>query len=130
MQAARAAEEDREPSVRDLRRVLGRKLKAARTQAAWSQRQLAHKIGYTRSGVSSTESGGYAQRSFYERCDAALGTGGTLARDYDVIRQRRAAERVQRTHAEPEFGKPRMKVVVGYVRGAWHIEVHLPERGD
>jgi transcriptional regulator with XRE-family HTH domain len=128
-QAASPEQQGREPSTRELRRALGSKLKAARAGAGWSQRQLAHKIGYTRSGVSSAESGGYAQRSFYERCDAALGTGGALAGDYDVISGRRAAERVQCTRAEAEFGEPGMKVVVGYVRGAWHVEVHLPERG-
>jgi transcriptional regulator with XRE-family HTH domain len=44
---------DPEPSLRELRRALGQKLKDTRTAAGWSQQQLAHKIGYTRSGVSS-----------------------------------------------------------------------------
>lgn len=112
-------------SDRDLRRALGQKLKDARMAAGWSQQQLAHKTGYTRSGVSSAESGGYAARHFYECCDEALNTGGTLAPGYDAI----AGERAKRAQVTEEFGEPRMKVVVGYVRGAWHIEVHLPERG-
>jgi transcriptional regulator with XRE-family HTH domain len=116
---------DPEPSLRELRRALGQKLKAARTQAGWSQQQLAHKIGYTRSGVSTAESGGYASRTFWECCDKALNMGGTLAAEYDAI----AGEQAKGMQAETEFGEPRMKVVVGYVRGAWHVEVHLPERG-
>jgi DNA-binding XRE family transcriptional regulator len=114
-----------EPSLRELRRALGQKLKAARTQAGWSQQQLAHKIGYTRSGVSTAESGGYASRTFWECCDKALNTGGTLAAEYDAI----AAGQAKRMQVSEEFGEPKMKVVVGYVRGAWHVEVHLPERG-
>jgi DNA-binding XRE family transcriptional regulator len=116
---------DPEPSPRELRRSLGQKLKAIRTEAGWSQQQLARKIGYTRSGVSSAESGGYAGRGFYECCDEALNTGGTLAPQYDAI----AGERAKRAQVSEEFGEPRMKVVVGYVRGAWHIEIHLPEKG-
>jgi hypothetical protein len=76
--------------------------------------------------VSSAESGGYAQRLFYQLCDEALNTGGTLAPEYDVI----ASERAKPAQVSEDFGEPRMKVVVGYVRGAWHIEIHLPERGE
>jgi transcriptional regulator with XRE-family HTH domain len=121
---------DPEPSLRELRRALGQKLKAIRTEAGWSQQQLAHKIGYARSGVSNVESGGHAQRSFYQRCDEVLGTGGVLAPDYDVIYHRQEAARIKRMQVSEEFGEPRMKVVVGYVRGAWHVALYLPERGE
>jgi hypothetical protein len=80
--------------------------------------------------VSNAESGGHTQRLFYQRCDEVLGTGGVLAAGYDTIGRRRDAERIECTQSETEFGEPKMKVVVGYVRGAWHIEVHLPERGE
>jgi transcriptional regulator with XRE-family HTH domain len=116
---------DRGPSPRELRRTLGQKLKATRNAAGLSQQQLARRVGYTRSGVSSAESGGYAARHFYELCDDALKTGGTLAADHDVISQHLAD--AQTAHAAAEFGEPRMKVVVGYVRGAWHVELYLPE---
>ena len=114
------------PTPKEQRRALGQELKHARQGAGLSQRELAHKIGYTRSGVSSAESGGYASRGFYECCDQVLNTGGTLAARYDAI----ADERARGMQVSQEFGEPKMKVVVGYVRGAWHIEVHLPERGD
>jgi DNA-binding XRE family transcriptional regulator len=112
-----------QPSPREQRRAMGLKLKAARQTAGLSQRELAHKIGYTRSGVSSAESGGYASRRFYECCDELLDTGGILAAQYDAM----ADERSRGMQVSEEFGEPRMKVVVGYTRGAWHIEVHLPE---
>jgi hypothetical protein len=74
----------------------------------------------------SAESGGYASRGFYEGCDQVLTTSGRFAAKYDAI----AGERAKGLQVSQEFGEPKMKVVVGYVRGAWHIEVHLPERGD
>jgi hypothetical protein len=49
-----------------------------------------------------------------------------FAARYDAM----ADERARGVQVSREFGEPKMKVVVGYVRGAWHIEVHLPERGD
>ena len=74
--------------------------------------------------MSSAESGGYASRSFYECCDKVLSTDAALAVQYDAI----ADERAKGLQVSREFGEPAMKVVVGYTRGAWHIEVHLPER--
>lgn len=113
-----------QPTPREQRRELGQELKAARQAAGLSQRELAHKIGYTRSGVSSAESGGYASRCFFESCDEVLNTAGTLAAKYDAM----ADDRSKGVQVSQEFGEPRMKVVVGYTHGAWHIEVHLPER--
>jgi hypothetical protein len=115
-----------QPAPGEQRRALGQELRQARQAAGLSQRELAHKIGYTRSGVSSAESGGYASRGFYEGCDQVLTTSGRFAAKYDAI----AGERAKGLQVSQEFGEPKMKVVVGYVRGAWHIEVHLPERGD
>jgi transcriptional regulator with XRE-family HTH domain len=115
---------DREPSPRELRRALGQKLKAARNAAGLSQQQLARAVGYTRSGVSSAESGGYAARHFFELCDDVLETGDALAAGYDTMSQHLAD--AQAASATAEFGDPRMKVVVGYVRGSWHIELYLP----
>jgi hypothetical protein len=83
-------------------------------------------VGYTRSGVSSAESGGYAARHFYALCDDVLKTSGTLAAGYDAMSQQLSD--AQAANATAEFGEPRMKVVVGYVRGSWHIELYLPEK--
>ena len=62
--------------TRALRRELGRALKEARGAAGYSQAQLARKTGYARSTVSTVESGSQnVPRIFWERSDAALGTG-------------------------------------------------------
>jgi DNA-binding XRE family transcriptional regulator len=58
------------------RKELGRNLKTARQTAGLLQRELAHKIGYSRSAVGNAETGqcGYAHR-FWELCDEVLETG-------------------------------------------------------
>jgi DNA-binding XRE family transcriptional regulator len=78
--------------ARALRRDLGRALKEARSVAGYSQVQLARKTGYARSTVSTVESGCQnATRIFWERSDAALGTGTALRARYDRLAQRRPA---------------------------------------
>jgi transcriptional regulator with XRE-family HTH domain len=78
--------------TRALRRDLGRALKEARRTAGYSQAQLARKTGYARSTVSTVESGGQnVPRIFWERSDAALGTGTALLARYDRLMQRRLA---------------------------------------
>src|SRR5215469_17237951 len=78
--------------IRALRRDLGRALKEARGAAGYSQAQLARKTGYARSTVSTVESGSQnATRVFWERSDAALGTGTALRARYDRLAQRRLA---------------------------------------
>ena len=60
--------------------------------AGYSQAQLARKTGYARSTVSTVESGSQnATRIFWERSDAALGTGTALRARYDRLAQRRLA---------------------------------------
>jgi DNA-binding XRE family transcriptional regulator len=77
---------------RALRRELGRALKKARWAAGYSQAQLARKTGYARSTVSTVESGGQnVPRTFWERSDAALGTGAALIAQYDRLARQRAA---------------------------------------
>ena len=54
--------------------------------AGYSQAQLARKTGYARSTVSTVESGSQnATRVFWERSDAALGTGTALRARYDRL---------------------------------------------
>jgi DNA-binding XRE family transcriptional regulator len=75
-----------------LRAELGGRLKAARVTAGCSQAMLARKTGYARGTVSAVESGMRAARTFWERCDHALGTGTALRNAYDQsVRQRAAA---------------------------------------
>jgi DNA-binding XRE family transcriptional regulator len=79
-------------SVRAQRRDLGRALKEARGAAGYSQAQLARKTGYARSTVSTVESGSQnVPRIFWERSDAALGTGTALLARYDRLAQQRVA---------------------------------------
>src|SRR2546430_13546423 len=78
--------------TRALRRDLGRALKEARRAAGYSQAQLARKTGYARSTVSTVESGGQnVFRIFWERSDAALGSGIALLARYDRLAHRRLA---------------------------------------
>jgi Helix-turn-helix domain/Bifunctional DNA primase/polymerase, N-terminal len=78
--------------VRALRRDLGRALKQARGTAGYSQAQLARKTGYARSTVSTVESGSQnVPRTFWERSDAALGTGTALIAQYDRLTRQRIA---------------------------------------
>jgi hypothetical protein len=73
-----------DPGEGALRKELGRALKTARASAGLVQRELAHKVGYSRSRVAGAEGGDYVSQQFWERCDVVLGT--TLADGYAVIR--------------------------------------------
>jgi transcriptional regulator with XRE-family HTH domain len=80
--------------VRELRRELGSALKKARSAAGYSQAQLARRTGYARSTVSTVESGSQnVPRIFWERRDAALGTGTAPLRRYDKLARRRISGR-------------------------------------
>jgi len=79
-------------AIRELRRELGRQLATARAQAGYTQRDFAQRISYARSTISTVESGVQrAGKSFWDACDRALKTGGTLARVHDRINAERAA---------------------------------------
>jgi hypothetical protein len=81
-------------TVRELRRQLGRRLAAARKDAGFTQRDLARQISYSRSTLSTVESGiQRAGRAFWEACDHALGTREEFATGDDRIRAQLAAER-------------------------------------
>lgn len=95
------------PAVfRALREQLGRELTRARTEAGWSQSELARRIGYSRSTVSTEESGrskAHAARSFWQRCDQALGTGDLLTTGFDRLREKETAgrSRARRSRQRP-----------------------------
>jgi DNA-binding XRE family transcriptional regulator len=116
-----------------LRRDLGRALKEARRAAGYSQAQLARKTGYARSTVSTVESGGQnVPRIFWERSDAALGTGTALLARYDRLPQRRLAglsrtaagawAREETRHARRGLGADIVAdAVAAYMRLGWRV---------
>jgi DNA-binding XRE family transcriptional regulator len=113
------------------RKELGRNLKTARQTASLLQRELAHKIGYSRSAVGNAETGqcGYAHR-FWELCDEVLETGGTLSRGYNEIRRRRIrhviesgpAPMVSNTPHVPAPEDFRVTVIIRCTKNSWYIE--------
>lgn len=80
--------------IRSLRRELGQELATWRHVAGFTQAQLGRKVGYSRSTVSTVESGGQdVPRRFWEACDELLGTGGVMAGRFDQVQRAQAAER-------------------------------------
>jgi DNA-binding XRE family transcriptional regulator len=60
------------------RQELGRQLRAWRTRARLTQRELAQMIGYSRSAIASAEVGQPASGDFWAAVDRAVGAGGQL----------------------------------------------------
>jgi len=68
------------------RAELGAELAAYRRAAGYSQARLAQLTGYSRSTIANVETGRqHVPRNFWERADAALRTGGTLATACDEL---------------------------------------------
>jgi transcriptional regulator with XRE-family HTH domain len=68
------------------RRALGKRLAQLRVAAGFSQPQFAPFIGYSRSTVSTAETGQRtAARDFWQRCDQVLANDGGLTRQYDEL---------------------------------------------
>src|SRR6266566_9509553 len=68
------------------RAELGAELAAYRRAARCSQARLAQLIGYSRSTIANVETGRqHVPRNFWERADAVLRTGGTLAAGHDEL---------------------------------------------
>ena len=89
--------------------ALGRQLSACRRAAGLSQEKLAPLAGYSRSTVANVETGRqHVPRDFWQRCDAALGTGDALARGYDEIE---AAQRRERMRTAVAAGQDRTMTV-------------------
>jgi transcriptional regulator with XRE-family HTH domain len=108
--------------IRLLRRELGHELAGWRKAAGFTQAQLGRKVGYSRSTVSTVESGGQqVPREFWESCDAAL--GADLTGRFDRIQLVRAAEhrpvpapRAAAASASPPDG------IAAYERLGWPAE--------
>jgi transcriptional regulator with XRE-family HTH domain len=81
-------------AVRALRRALGGRLATARKSAGYTQREFARRISFSRSTLSTVESGVQrAGRGFWAACDTVLGTGEELQLGYDRIQAQLAADR-------------------------------------
>lgn len=97
--------DSRDAQRRD-RRELGRQLAAWRARAHLSQRELAHRTGYTRSTISSAEAGEPLSAQFWARADRALAAEGRLIAAHARIEaamsaaRRRAARLTWWTRAE------------------------------
>lgn len=82
--------------------ALGRQLAERRKAAGHTQASLAPLTFYTRSTVANVESGRQRiGRDFWNRCDAALGTGGSLAAEYDRIFHEINRRRIPRVDLVP-----------------------------
>jgi DNA-binding XRE family transcriptional regulator len=85
-------------SILALQRALGRQLAIARKDRGFAQRELAQRISYARSTVSTVESGVQrAGRAFWEACDLALRTGSRFVHGYERIQSQLAADRQRAT---------------------------------
>jgi len=83
-------------AVAAARTALGRQLAALRKAAGFSQETFAPLATYSRSTLANVEVGRQnVPRDFWQRCDAALDTEGSLAAQYDEV-----AELVRRRHEE------------------------------
>jgi tetratricopeptide (TPR) repeat protein len=107
---------DRE-APQDARVALGEELAAYRRAAGYTQARLAKAIGYSRSTIANVETGRQrVPRHFWERTDAALRTGGTLATASDQVEatardELRAAARQVSTVREARTWQHRMERV-------------------
>jgi DNA-binding XRE family transcriptional regulator len=92
-------------AVRGLRRGLGRRLATARKKAGYTQREFAQRISYSRSTLSTVESGiQRAGRPFWQACDRVLGTGTEYEHGYDQVRAQQHADHARREAAAPSVG--------------------------
>jgi transcriptional regulator with XRE-family HTH domain len=118
--------------IRLLRRELGKELAGWRQAVGFTQAQLGRKVGYSRSTVSTVESGGQqVPREFWVSCDELLGTAGRLTELSGAIKLEQVAE--GRTAAQsgswPELPKPRRAASPGrphtaaeYASLGWPVE--------
>ncbi|HEX2297016.1 MAG TPA: helix-turn-helix transcriptional regulator [Pseudonocardiaceae bacterium] len=73
-------------AIADAWRRLGRRLAELRKAAGYSQHEFAPVTLYARSTLANVEIGRQPiPRSFWRRCDEALGTDGALSRDYEDL---------------------------------------------
>jgi transcriptional regulator with XRE-family HTH domain len=133
------------PAEETLLQELGQAVKAARVQAGLAQRELGHKIGYSRTSIANAETGACRlSREFYERVDAVLNT--KLAHAHAVIRVLRAErlnakitadsagsadefqERCEEIVQTVALRVPDHVEIQADVGGAWRKAIQLPEQ--
>ena len=117
--------------VRARRGELGRVLKAARQHAGLAQRELAHKIGYSRSAVANAEAGlcGYSCR-FWVACEEVLGAGGALLSGYNQARTQQIRHVIENSPAPMESIVPaipvpedfRITLIIRCANSSWYVE--------
>jgi DNA-binding XRE family transcriptional regulator len=122
------ARADLAEELRARREELGRTLKAARQASGLLQRELAHKIGYSRSAVANAETGwhGYSYR-FWVLCDEVLETKGTLSSCYNQARIRQIRHAIENDQAPMVSSVPdiplledfRITVIVRCTKKSW-----------
>jgi transcriptional regulator with XRE-family HTH domain len=97
-------------AIRAAWRDLGQQLAAKRKAASLSQQDLAERTSYSRSSVANIEIGlQHVNRTFWERVDEQLGTGGVLVRGYDAVEAQHRA--LQRRRAEPLLAEAKFHTV-------------------
>ena len=103
-----APDMNRTETAWQMRREMGRELRARRMAAGWSQEELARRTGKSRSTISTIESaaGGAASRSFWQACDQVLGTRGRFSRNWDQVQQQVDAARAQTRALRQASGAP------------------------
>jgi transcriptional regulator with XRE-family HTH domain len=107
--------------IRQLRRELGRELAGWRRTAGFTQAELGRKVGYSRSTVSTVESGAQqVPREFWESCDELLGSD--LAERSDRVHLAEAAEHRTVIAARRTAPPPSFDDVPAYARLGWPAE--------
>jgi hypothetical protein len=117
-------------AVRGLRRQLGQRLAAARKDAGLKQREFAQRISYSRSTLSTIESGVQrGGRAFWQACDRVLGTSRQFEQGYDRIHAQQVADRADRPPSSAGIESPGVRAgtaaeaEVVYRALGWRIEV-------
>jgi transcriptional regulator with XRE-family HTH domain len=107
----------------EARAALGVELAAYRRAAGYTQAQLARLTEYSRSTIANVETGRQqVSRSFWERADAVLRTGGTLATGHDQVeaadrRGLRAAARQVSTARQAQSWQVNLNPIPGTAAG-------------
>ncbi|APU22929.1 helix-turn-helix domain-containing protein [Actinoalloteichus sp. GBA129-24] len=92
-------------AIRELKRTLGRTLADHRRAAGLSQREIAHRVHYTRTAVSHAEAGRHLPtRQFWSDADDAVGAEGALLDHFDRLRTAIGeSDRAEREHEQAAF---------------------------
>ncbi|ASO22052.1 transcriptional regulator with XRE-family HTH domain [Actinoalloteichus hoggarensis] len=106
-------------AIRERKRALGRALADHRRAAGLSQREIAHRVHYTRTAVSHAEAGRHLPtRRFWADADDAVDADGALLDHFDQVRRAIGeSERVQREREQTAFRRRARRDHSGYADG-------------